>query len=96
MVESDKIIRKDFNIDRDHIPIEEQKNIFNELVEERFSRLKGLEKRTNPDNLIYKHKTEEISPKGFRNYQNPRVFKDLRCDNMNPKEVLKYQIINKI
>ena len=34
LVESNEFIKKDFNIDRDSIPLEEQKNIFNELVEE--------------------------------------------------------------
>ena len=43
--------------------------------------------------MIYKYKTEGISPKGFRNYQNPiEVFKGLREGNINPKEVLKDQI----
>ena len=52
----------------------------------------NLEKRINPD-LIYKYKTEGITPKNFRNYQDPiKSFKDLRDGNINPKEVLKYQI----
>ena len=43
--------------------------------------------------MICKYKTEGIRLKGFRNYQNPiEVFKDLRDCNINPKEVLKYQI----
>ena len=43
--------------------------------------------------MIYKYKTEGISPKDFRNYQNPiELFKDLKDDNINPKEVLKDQI----
>ena len=47
----------------------------------------------NPDNFIYKYKTEGISPKDFRNYQNPiELFKDLRDGNINPKKVLKEQI----
>ena len=33
MVESNEPIKKYFNIDSDGIPLEEQKNIFNELVE---------------------------------------------------------------
>ena len=46
--------------------------------------------------MICKYKTEGISPKGFRNYQNPiEVFKDLRDGNINPKEVWKDQIIFK-
>ena len=43
--------------------------------------------------MIYKYKTEPISPKDFENYQNPKeLFKDLRDGNINPKEVLKDQI----
>ena len=50
----------------------------------------SLHKRINPDNLIYKYKTEVISPKDYSNYQNPiELFKDLRNGNKNPKEVLK-------
>ena len=30
-------------------------------------------KKINPDNLIYKYKSEEVSPKDFRNYQNHKV-----------------------
>ena len=50
-------------------------------------------KRINPDNLIYKYKIEGISPKDFRNYQNPtKLLKDLIDVNVDPKEVLKDQI----
>ena len=53
----------------------------------------NLEKRINPDNLIYKYKIEGISPKDFINYQNLiELFKDLRDDNINLKEVLKDEI----
>ena len=90
MVESNKLIKKDFNIDRDSISLEKQKKIFNELVEEISSEFKNLEKIINSHNLIYKYKTEGISPNNFRNYQNPiELFKDLRDGNINPKEVLK-------
>ena len=52
LVESDEVIEKYFNIDRDSIPLEEQKKIFNELVEERSSEFMNLEKIINPDSLI--------------------------------------------
>ena len=53
----------------------------------------NLEKRINPDNLIYKYKPEGISLKGFRNYRDPiKLFKDLRDGNINPKELWKDQI----
>ena len=90
LVESDELAKKDFNIDIDSIPFDKQRRIFNEIVEERSSKFKDLENRINPDNLIYKYKNEEISPKIFRNYQNPiELFKDLRDGNIKPKEVLK-------
>ena len=61
--------------------------MFNKLVEEKSSEFRNLEKRSNPDDLIQKHKTD------FRNYQNPiELFKDLRDGNINPKEVLRDQI----
>ena len=91
LVEPDELITKDFNIEI--VYYLKNKKVFNELVEERSSEFKNLEKRINPDNLIYKYKTEGISPKDFRNYQNPiELFKDLKDDNINPKEVLKDQI----
>ena len=51
-VESNELAKKDFNINTDSIPFDEQKKIFNELIEERSSEFKDLEKRINPDNLI--------------------------------------------
>ena len=75
------------------VELEEQKKIFNGLIKERSSEFMNLEKMINPDNLIYEYKTEEISPKSFRIYQNPiKLFKDLRDGNINLKEVLKDQI----
>ena len=95
LVESNELIKKDFNIDRDSIPLDERKiiYIFNELIEERSFGFKDLQKRSNPDNLIYKYKTERISPKDFGSYQNPtELFKDLRDGTINLNEVLKDQI----
>ena len=46
--------------------------------------------------MIYKYKTEGISPKYFRNHQNLiELLKDLQDGNINPKEVLKDQINSK-
>ena len=70
MVKSNELIENDYNIDRDSIPHEEQKKLYNELIRERTFEFFNLEKRINPDNLIHKYKAEEKSPKGFRNYQN--------------------------
>ena len=69
------------------------KKIFNELIKDSSSEFWNLEKKINPDNLIYKKETEERSLKNFKNYQNPiKLFKDLRDDNVNPNEALKNQI----
>ena len=37
LMESNELIKKDFNIDRDSIPLKEQIEIFNEVIEERSS-----------------------------------------------------------
>ena len=68
LVESNELTKKDFNIDRDSIPLDEQREIFNELVREISPEFKHLEKRINPDSLIYKYNHEQISPTDFRNY----------------------------
>ena len=47
MVESNELIEKDFNINRDSITHEGQK-----LIRETFSEYHNLEKRINRDNLI--------------------------------------------
>ena len=52
LVESNKVIKKNFNINRDSTPLEEQKKIFNELITERSSEHWNLEERINSDNLI--------------------------------------------
>ena len=87
MVESNSLIN------RDCTPDEEQTKIFNELVEKRSSEFFNLEKRVNPDHLIYKYKTERRSTKDLRNYQNLiDLFKGLR-DQINftsdPSEIKK-------
>ena len=56
MTESIELVKIDFNIDRDSIPFDEQRKIFNELNEERSSEFKNFEKIINPDNLICEYK----------------------------------------
>ena len=61
--------------------------MFNELVEERASEFKNLEKRFNSDYLVYKYKTERRSLKDSRNYENLiQLFKYLRYGNVNPRD----------
>ena len=63
------------------------KKKMNELIGERLSEFHNLEKRINPDNLIYKYKAEGISPKDFSNYQNLiDLLKNLRDSNINQKK----------
>ena len=35
LIEYNEFIKKDFNVDRDSIPLEGQKKVFNELIEKR-------------------------------------------------------------
>ena len=64
------------------------KKIFNELIRKRLSEFHNLEKRINPNNLIYRYKTDGKSTKDFRNYQDSiNLFKNLRDVKVNPTEV---------
>ena len=44
LAESNKLIKKDFNIEKDSIPFYEQKKLFNELIEGRSSGFRDIEK----------------------------------------------------
>ena len=69
------------------------KNIFNELVEERASEFQNLGKLINSDTLIYKYKTEGRRSNVFRNYQNSvDLFKHIRAGYVSTDEVLRNQI----
>ena len=104
MIECNEVIKKGFNVDRDSIPHEKQKKIFNKLEKGllNFIILKkelvliifhNLEKAINLNNLTHMYKTEGIIPKDFSNYQHLiDLFKNLRHGNINPKDVLKNQI----
>ena len=93
LVESNKLLKKDFNIDRNyHVYHLTNKKIFNRLVEEKSYEFNNLKEKINPNNLVYEFKTEGRIPKGFSNYQNLiEVFINLRDGNVNPREVLKNQ-----
>ena len=45
LVESNELIKNDFNIDRDSMALEEQKKVFNKLVDEWSSKFRNLEKQ---------------------------------------------------
>ena len=52
LVESSEIVNKD------GIPLEKQKEISNELVEEKYFEFQNFEGKINPNNLIHRYKTE--------------------------------------
>ena len=45
------LLKKDFNIDRDSIPLEKKKILFNEFVEEKSYEFQNLKEKINPNNL---------------------------------------------
>ena len=94
LIESNECIKKDFNIDGDSLLFhEQQQKIFNRLAEEKSYEFNNLKENINPNNLVYKFKTEGRIPKDFSNYQNPvDLFINLRDRNVNLRKVLKYQI----
>ena len=64
--------------------------MFNERVEKKSFKFQNLKEKINPNNLIYKFKTEGISPKDFSNYQNLiDLCINLRDGNINLREVSK-------
>ena len=92
MAEDNEIAKTGFNIDRDDVLLEE-KQLFHEHVEEKSYEFQNLENKINPNNLIYKYKTEGRNLKDFSGYQNPiDLFINSKDGNINPKEVLKDQI----
>ena len=91
MVESNELIKKNFNIDIDSIPHEEQKIYLINLLEKGILSFKVYKK----DIILiiwFISKKWRRSPKNFRNYQNViKLFKDFGHGNINPKKVLKDQ-----
>ena len=66
MAGSNELIKKDFNIDSDSVPLDEEK--FNRLVEEKSYEFQNLKEKINPNNLIYKYKTVGRSPKDLSDF----------------------------
>ena len=93
MFKSNELIKSDFNIDRDGIPLRKQNKLFNESINERASKFDGIKDKINPNKLIYKFKTVGKIPKVFRDYQMLlELFGNLRDDGVHPKEVFKNKI----
>ena len=82
-VKSNEIIKKDFNINRDSIPHEEQKKYLINFLKKNLLNFR-IFKKYNPNDLIYKYKTEGMSPNDFSSYQNSiDLFISLRDSNIN-------------
>ena len=53
MVESNTLVKENFNIDRDSIPLEEKKKLMNLLLKKGLLTFGSYKKKINSDNLIY-------------------------------------------
>ena len=62
LVESNELIKKDLNINRDSFRFHEQKKI-NKLVQEKSYEFNNLKDKINASNFIYEFKTEGRIPK---------------------------------
>ena len=68
VIESNEVAKNDFNIDRNGVSNEKQKEIFNRLVEGRGHEFSDIKDKIDPNKLVYKVKTGVNEPKDFRNY----------------------------
>ena len=55
MVQSNEIVKKEFSFDRDGVPLEK---VFSEPFEGKSDEFQNFKNKINPNNLIYKYKTE--------------------------------------
>ena len=53
-VKCNELMKKDFNIEKDDILLEKQKEIFNKLFAEKSFEFQKEKEKTNPNNLIYR------------------------------------------
>ena len=75
--------------------VKNKKKIFNELFEEKSFQFQNLKERLNSNNLIYRYKTEGISPKYLLNIYYVYViikirhikFINLRDGNITPRKI---------
>ena len=90
IIESNELVKNDFNIDRSDVVHEKQKEIFNDLVKERALEFSDIKDKIDSNNLVYTFKTVGKEPKDFRKFKTPlKLFEDLRDGNINPKEASK-------
>ena len=71
IIESNKLDKNDFNIDRSGVPHEKQNRIFDRLVKERALEFSDIKDKIDPDNLVDTFKTDGNESKDFGNYQMP-------------------------
>ena len=85
IIESNKVTKNDFNIDRSGVS-HEKKEIFNRFVKERALEISNTKDKIDHNNLVYKFSGGENKPKDFRIFQLPlKLFENLRDENINPK-----------
>ena len=58
-------MKNDFNIERDGALFEKQKEIFNELLNERAHEYDNLKNKIDPNEFVYSYKTEGNSSKDY-------------------------------
>ena len=73
--------------------LKNKNKILKELSEEKSFQFQNSKEKINPNNLLYRYKTEGITLKHFSKYQIPLgLFINLRDGNIYPREILKDQI----
>ena len=82
IIESNKVAKNNFSIDRSGVSREKQEEIFNRLVKKRAFEFAHIKDKIDPNNSVYTFKTDVNVPKDFGKYQMPlKLFEDLKNDN---------------
>ena len=91
LIESNDVVKNNFNIGKDGITLTKKKEMFNELAAKKSHEFQNLKGNINLNNLIYKYKTEGRSLiMKFSNYENwINILTNIRDCNVNPRETLK-------
>ena len=74
--------------------ISKQKEIFNELADERFEKIIGLDESVNPDNLVYRYKGPNADVK-FNELDVLNLLNKIRKGEIKPEDGKNDQIIFK-
>ena len=87
IIESNEMAKNDFNFDRSCVSLENQEQVFNELVIEKVLEFSDIKDKINPNNLVYVYVTGKNNPKYFENYQMPiKLFEDLSDGEIEPSK----------